>query len=59
MAFLATENENRQLEDLLQAGKEGKDFRFCYLQRVKKKKGEQRKTDWLELDVGQRIWVVN
>ena len=45
MAFFATENENRQLEDLLQAGKEGKDFRFCYLQRVKKKKGEQRKID--------------
>ena len=60
MAFLATENENRQLEDLLQAGKEGKDFRFCYLQRVKKKKkGKQTKIDWLELDVGQRIWVVD
>ena len=42
MAFLATENENRQLEDLLQAGKEGKDFRFCYLQRVKKKKRENK-----------------
>ena len=45
MEFLATENENRQLEDLLQAGKEGKDFRFCYLHRVKQKKGEQRKID--------------
>ena len=43
MAFLATENENRQLEDLLQAGKEGKDFRFCYLQRVKKKRENKEK----------------
>ena len=58
MAFLATENENRQLEDLLQAGKEGKDFRFVIYKGLKKM-AEQRKIDWLELDVGQRIWIVN